>query len=214
MPKLSYPLTCFLKANHELIRKNDFNKLYDLIHNNLRAEFTGELTDTLLACGIDPAIYFKDSLPWNYLIGSKIKEYIVPDNIEWLDPKCFAYCRELEKVVLPPSLCHIGDEAFKDCMMLDDINLKDCGRLKTIDYGAFSGCLFTNIELPEGLHTIEQDAFERCAMLEKILIPLSVNAIDENAFSEVPKSMVIKCYENSYAKTYAEAHGFKTEYIK
>lgn len=50
-------------------------------------------------------------------------------------------------------------------------------------------------------------------VLESITIPESVTKINANAFVEINDDVVIKCVQNSYADTWAQAAGYATQYI-
>ena len=54
--------------------------------------------------------------------------------------------------------------------------------VKSIGENAFKDCTFSSIQLPEGLETIEQNAFVRCRQLQSIHIPDGVWKIGSYAF--------------------------------
>ena len=87
------------------------------------------------------------------------------------------------------------------------------GGIVEIDYYVFDACTsLSNINLPEGLKTIRENAFRGCTSLEKITIPESVEFIDDNAFNGCNK-LTIYCVENSYAHRYAVQKGVQFQLI-
>ncbi len=72
----------------------------------------------------------------------------------------------LTTVNLPESLCGIGKECFKHCVMLENINLEN---VQNIDRSAFEGCLsLKSITLSDKINAIEDYAFKDCESLEKV----------------------------------------------
>lgn len=69
---------------------------------------------------------------------------------------------------------------------------------------AFYGCsLLKEVILPETVETIEEYAFSSCTTLEEITIPASVTNIAANAFEECTALKTIKGTKGSYAETFA-----------
>ena len=82
-----------------------------------------------------------------------------------------------------------------------------------IGYGAFEGNdTVLSTELSGKVSTIHNRAFKDCSKLEKIIIPISVASIGENAFDGCDK-LTIWCYEDSYADLFAKSHGIPVNYI-
>lgn len=99
--------------------------------------------------------------------------------------------------------------------------------LTKIDFGAFYGCDFTRLQLPDTLTEIGDWAFCNCRQLEYIEIPASVTVIGEQAFisedelilserySYAPYTdkLVIGCYAGSAAEQFAIEHGMNYELL-
>ena len=212
--ELSKQVINFIKTFRGLIRDYKFDALYEEAYNIFISNtyFIGELTDAFLASGIDPAEYFYNEIPSNYLIESTIRTYTVPDRIEWIGQEAFAYDRDLREIKLSKNLRYIGDGAFRNCMMLD-IDLTQCPNLRTIGLYAFDSCMFTSVVIPESVTTIEENAFRACSELESVTILSKDTVIEKYAFFEVPLTCVFKCKKGSKAEEYAKPKGFKVEYI-
>ena len=87
----------------------------------------------------------------------ELQEIVVPEKVDGIAESSFRSCANLERVVLPEGLRWIGNWAFSDCSSLERINLPDS--LKTIKKGAFFKSGLKGIVLPDGVETVEDDAF-------------------------------------------------------
>lgn len=87
----------------------------------------------------------------------------------------------LDKIFLPPTVTHIGREAFRECGWLKSIRLpKD---LIFIGDGAFFGCWeLRSVSCPAGLVAIGDGAFEECFSLNKVKFNKGLKAIGAGAF--------------------------------
>ena len=84
---------------------------------------------------------------------------------------------------LPESLKEIGVGAFGSCYRLSG-TLRLPSKLTIIKEGAFSGCsqLTDELAIPEGVLSIGKNAFANCKMIQKLVIPQTVDLIQETAF--------------------------------
>ena len=87
----------------------------------------------------------------------------------------------ISSVTLPNSLVEIEAYAFKDCSNMSTVTFGNS--LKTIGNSAFEGCssMGTGIELPETLREIGKASFYGCSSISSLTIPLSVDAVVDNA---------------------------------
>lgn len=108
-----------------------------------------------------------------------LKKVIVPEGYEKLDKQCFSEKSPWESVYtpvlgktfsLPSTLLEIGDDAFR-------------------------GCDFSEITLPEKLKTIGKYAFTNTG-LTSITFPKNLDKIDDGAFWELKKLLVIELNDN------------------
>ena len=75
----------------------------------------------------------------------------------------------------------IGDEALKDCTLLQDITIP--ASVTKIGESAFQGSGLYSITLNEGLRQIGLNAFNGCSSLQTVNVPSSVTGIGAGAFS-------------------------------
>ena len=135
--------------------------------------------------------------------NTRIKELYLPENVVFEDDAgaVFEDCWYLKSVEIGCDLC---PGVFENCSIenvtfTEDNDIKEIPKQafllgyfesfklpKTIEIvreGAFDSCAWmTNIELNDGLKTIEKSAFTDCADLKSVVIPASVEEIGEQAF--------------------------------
>ena len=88
---------------------------------------------------------------------------------------------EIQNVVLPSQLTHVGELAFYDCYRLTIVDLPD--KLESIGAFAFASCeKLQMVDLGEGLHSIGKSAFYGCWELLAVRFPNSLQSIEEQAF--------------------------------
>lgn len=82
---------------------------------------------------------------------------------------CFENCSQLMKVTIHNDLVYVGNEAFKDCSLLEEVVFEEGVRSEFIYDGAFSNCAkLTSVVLPDSDVVIEENVFENCSSLETI----------------------------------------------
>ena len=131
-------------------------------------------------------------------------EYLVKEGTKAICNNAFYNCRELKRIILPPSCVEIGHEAFRDCYSLQEIvipesvqiigtkaffNCKSLKKIilpnsiKKIGYGAFGECdNLQEINIPSNLCVLENEVFKRCVNLRNITIPSTLTKIEGNPF--------------------------------
>lgn len=120
------------------------------------------------------------------MIPDSIEEfYTVPDGVTLIRFTLF-FRRGVKRVTLPSSVRHIEEYAFKECKMLEEINLEN---VRTIGEYAFFGCeSLKAVSLGEGLEKIGDCAFSNTG-IESIVIPSSVKSIKSNIFPTYANSI-------------------------
>lgn len=134
--KLSPELKLFIEETIDYIENNQFTDLYEMLTNDIAP--VEELTDILLAAGIDPLPYFERYLPSTYATGLELEEVVIPGNIQMIQSYAFYSCEKLVKADIMHGVEYIGEQAFADCYNLKEVNLPRS--LLEIYRGAFCGC--------------------------------------------------------------------------
>ncbi len=134
---------------------------------------------------------------------SSIREITISKGSTEVHARMFQDCALLEKVTLPDTLTAIGAGAFENCARLQEINIpeglkgihenafKGCRSLESIQIpagsvlhaGAFNGCGFTSVSLPEGTVELHAEVFANCSDLTEAALPASLTSIGARSFS-------------------------------
>lgn len=115
--------------------------------------------------------------------ASHLKKAVLPDGVTEIREDAFFNIYTLDEVVLPDSVEIIEDDA----MNYEFKGKKLPANLKEIGKGAFAGYEGVNLEIPDGVVSIGEKAFEDCENLETVSIPASVETIASTAFIDCDK---------------------------
>lgn len=103
-------------------------------------------------------------------------------------------------------LTTIPDGAFYYTWITD---LKIGPTITTIGNGAFKRCVaLTKVELKDGLLTIEDEAFSGCSALTAISIPASVTMMGNDIFTGCADTFVVTVEAGSYGEVWARTCGY------
>ena len=144
---------------------------------------------------------------------ASLKDFTLPLGTAEIPPYMFSGCKGLTQVTIPEGTAKIGEGAFADCTALASISLPDT--LTEIHNDAFKGCSsLMSAELGK-LETLGSGAFAGCGFTE-LTVPETLMGIGENAFGTDtdgnPKSgFVLKCPKYSAAADYANKHNITVE---
>ena len=154
------------------------NRVFSMNQNNdLIETATGRLV-WFRSKIIDSAI--KD-IPSKAFMGNNFKNIVIPEGIETIGEDAFKDCYLLQRIELPSSIKSIEAGAFQRCLSLKEVIIK--GDIKTIPCRMLADCpKLERVVLPEGLLSIGEDAFANDQLLRDINIPHSVVKIDKHAF--------------------------------
>lgn len=117
----------------------------------------------------------------------------IPNNVTNIGDWAFKECETLISITIPTSVTSIGNDAFLGCRSLTNINVDT----KNTKYSSVDGVLYnksktkliccpcrkTNINIPDSINVICDDAFANCEGFTSIVIPDSVTIIGEGAFN-------------------------------
>ena len=141
-----------------------------------------------------------------------LKSIIIPGSVTTIERSAFSGCTSLETITIPDSAITIGDRAFEGCTALKSIKLSN--NITAIDDRTFYGCTsLESIVIPDGVTSIGSYAFAYCENLCSATIPTSVTSITSRAFEDCHEDLVINCYKESYADTYAVKNGIAVKYL-
>ena len=114
--------------------------------------------------------------------SSQLESIVLPESLIHIGDSAFYNCSGLTSITIPDSVTSIGDDAFKSCSELTSITIGN--GVTSIGHSAFFLCTgLTSITIPDSVTSIGNQAFSDCTSLTEIIIPDSVTSIGDNAFS-------------------------------
>lgn len=111
-----------------------------------------------------------------------IGSVVLPNSITTIGERAFKYS-SVEYINITDSVTSIGSECFYEAKKLREITFGENINLTEIPYGCFRYCDALKItEIPNGVTSIGNYAFNACAAIEELTISGSVVSIGEGAF--------------------------------
>lgn len=141
---------------------------------------------------VDGALYDKDITVLLMYPNGRQGAYRIPESVTRIDAFALNSCRGLTSINIPAKLKTIGMSAFVYCSKLAEIDFAPEG-LETIEDNAFYGCIALSgtVKLPQTLKSIGRWAFNNCDHLAAIVLPNADVAIGEEAFSNTSVTNMI-----------------------
>lgn len=131
----------------------------------------------------------------------------LPDSLVDIDSEAFSCCPNLTCISLPAFLEEIGEHAFSSNRFTEVTIPGSVMRISPCCFSASN--TLHNVTIEEGTEYIEARAFADCLNLNEIRIPASVHTIAENAFERCPRLCII-APSSSLAADFARRHGIPT----
>lgn len=143
-------------------------------------------------------------------IGSKIKKIKLGKNLISVGDRVFQNCNNLKSITLPKKVEIICQNAFKNCKKLK--NVKILSSKVIIDSNAFAGCKNLKTVSINDLLEMNQNAFNKCNKLSKVIIKNKKTA--PSIYKGVgklknPKKCITFCVKNKKV-----AKGLRKEVLK
>ena len=124
-----------------------------------------------------------------------LENIVIPESAETMGMGMFNSCSKLAVINIPGGIATIGAGTFYDCINLENIILNE--GLTSIGEGSFGNCgMLTNFILPSSLITIDIGAFQNCTALTEIIIPDNLTDLNANAFSGCNNLINVTLSEN------------------
>ena len=124
--------------------------------------------------------------------------YVRLDNsLRQIGEAAFSNCHRLESFIVPSGVKDIGERVFDRCLSLKSLVIPE--GVETIGENAFRCCAITSIRIPStvrqigpegrncdvffGCMELDEDMFEGCTSLEYVILPETIEKIDNTAFT-------------------------------
>lgn len=128
---------------------------------------------------------------------TRLSAYTIPDSVTSIGSYAFQHCSGLTSVYIPSGVTTIGNYAFSDIKSATAITFAQGSQLTKINERAFSNTTkypaSVNVVLPEGLTTINKNAFTTTDGIATLVIPSTVTTIGNDAFRGLTYCTSITC---------------------
>ncbi len=158
-----------------------------------------------------------------FVVCRSLKSVSIPDSVTSIGDRAFVRCTSLESITVDENNQYYSSDGYGALYNKDKTELIQYPIGKTITEliipesvtsigdSAFADCSYlTTVIIPDSVISIGNYAFDSCFDLTSITIGDSVTSIGYGAF-DYCAALTIKCFENSYAHTYAIEEGFAYE---
>jgi hypothetical protein len=121
---------------------------------------------------------------------SSLESIVLPDSVTSLGGWAFSQCTSLKNVTMPSKLPTFGGACFSGCP-IENVYITDLYDWCSVDFSGMgleyqnlilNGRAVTDLEIPEGITSISNYAFDYWIGLETVTVPSSVTSIGTYAF--------------------------------
>ena len=113
---------------------------------------------------------------------SELKRIEIPTSVKEIGENAFKNCELLEEIIIPSSVEVIDCGAFSSCKALKNVFIEG-GGISIIKTNTFSGCpSLQEFRIPDGVTEIEEFAFWGCKSLKTLYSPSTIRRVAYNAF--------------------------------
>ena len=137
---------------------------------------------------------------------TKLTSITLPEGLKEIMISTFAYCEELQEVVMYDNVAAIGKNAFYGCTKLESVTLSNS--LKSVGDGAFGACsAIVEAALPDTVTSMGMYVFERCNSLEVVYLPRYLSKIPVDTFYACSSLQAVLLPENLTVVELGAFHG-------
>lgn len=147
---------------------------------------------------------------------TSLREIVVPGGVFEIGRAAFSGCTSLQRVQLPDGLLKVEESLFQGCPSLavviggaevSDVDanaFSGCSALmelsllsyvNNIGTCAFAGCGLREVELPERMRAVGDEAFKSCCVLTCVTLPAEVGRLGKNIFLSCGSLIELRGFE-------------------
>ena len=197
-------------------KKASYGRQDFLIEENRVMRYIGKEKRVVVPEGIEE---IESSAFWD---NRSIEEVILPETLRNMGGDTFYNCANLRKVNIPASVGNMGNNPFAGCPLIEIENhsknyVYEDGALYTADRKTLIYCSIKGdsdvFAVPEGVTLIGKHAFYLCDRLKKIVLPTSLEKMENNPFSGCSRLEVENHSKAYFIKDEVIYNGFKTAVV-
>ena len=129
-----------------------------------------------------------------YIDGQEVKDVVIPEGVTSIGAYAFFGGTDITSVTLPGTLTSTGNYSFGGCTGLTAVRISDLASYCGISFGtdtplSYAHKLYLNgeevageVNLPDGITSVSDAAFEACTGITSVVIPEGVTSIGRAAF--------------------------------
>ena len=102
--------------------------------------------------------------------------------LEAIGSRVFADKQKLKEFNFPATVARIHDNAFGNTPAMEKVTFANNSAIVSFGQGAFANSGIKSIKIPTGVKSIDKDAFRRCNVLERVIVPAGCTNIHPEAF--------------------------------
>lgn len=201
------------------LRKRVENKYDDpdfVIEENRIMKYIGHSKTVIVPEGIEE---LESSSFWD---NQSIEEVVLPSTLKNMGGDTFYNCKNLRKINIPCSVELMGNNPFAGCPLVKVTNeskhyVTKNGALYTADMKTMIYCSIKGNEsefvVPEGVTVICKHAFFLCDRFTTIVLPTSLEKMENNPFSGCSKLELVNHSKAYFIKDDVIYNGFKTSVV-
>ena len=196
------------------------NRKYDcsdfVIEENRVMRYIGKDKRVIVPDGIEE---LESSAFWD---NQFIEEVVLPETLRNLGGDTFYNCSNLKKVNIPASVDNMGNNPFAGCPLIEIENhsknyVYENSVLYTADKKTLIYCSIKGdsdvFVVPEGVTLICKHAFYLCDRLKRIILPKSLERMENNPFSGCSQLEIENHSKTYFIKDHVIYNGFKTAVV-
>lgn len=139
-------------------------------------EYGNETVGETERLNLEQAVFVEGGEPYFYYDGEPILQ-----RNQALSRYAFGYCKKLKEILLPENLEAVGSQAFYECVSIEQLVIPE--NVRIVSRSAFCGCSnLISIRLPESIQDLDDFLFYKCSQLEEVFLSDQIKSVGYGTF--------------------------------